>query len=361
MPIHRANIGPNSLVAGTRMKLLITGGSGFIGSALILDLLENSPHEVVNIDCLTYAVCPLSLDAAAGHPRYAFEAIDIRDRPAVARALDRHRPDRIVHLAAESHVDRSIADSDAFIQTNVVGTHHLLEAARDYYETLHGAARDAFRFHHVSTDEVYGSADAGGRFTEHTPLSPNSPYAASKAAADDLVRVWHGTYGLPTLTTASTNNYGPRQHPEKLIPRIIIDALAGRPIALYGDGRHVRDWMHVEDHVRALRRVTEHGRVGERYNIGALAPKTNLEIATLVCDALDTLVPNRGLGSYSGLITFVADRKNHDRRYALDPSRIMRELDWHPERGLEDGIRDTVQWYLNNARWINDALGLAGA
>ncbi|ROO32370.1 dTDP-glucose 4,6-dehydratase [Salinisphaera orenii] len=343
------------------MKLLVTGGAGFIGSALILHLLEATPHEVVNIDCLTYAACPSSLQAAVGHPRYAFEAIDIREPKAVARALRRHRPDAILHLAAESHVDRSIADSDAFIQTNVVGTHRLLEAARTYYATLDATARGVFRFHHVSTDEVHGSAEPDDLFTEQSQLSPNSPYAASKAAADDLVRVWHDTYGLPTLITASTNNYGPRQHPEKLIPRIIIDALAHRPIALYGDGRHVRDWMHVEDHVRALRRATEHGRVGERYNIGALAPKTNLEIATLVCDALDTLVPNRGLGSYARLITFVADRKNHDRRYALDPSRIMHELDWQPERGLEDGIRDTVRWYLNNPQWINDALGVRGA
>ena len=338
------------------MKLLITGGAGFIGSALILNLLEHSAHEVVNIDCLTYAASPSSLRSIAAHPRYAFEPIDIRDRLAITDALHRHQPDRIIHLAAESHVDRSIDDSDPFIQTNVVGTHHLLEATRSYYETLGPGGRDTFRFHHVSTDEVYGSADADNAFTEQSPLAPNSPYAVSKAAADNLARVWHHTYGVPTVISASVNNYGPRQHPEKFIPRLITNALEHRTLPMYGNGRHVRDWLHVEDHVQALRLVTEGGQAGERYNIGARNPKTNIDVAIAVCNALDTLAPNRSLGSYKQLITFVTDRKNHDRRYLLDPSKLMCELQWQPRQEFRQGLRTTVQWYLDNPQWVHEAL-----
>lgn len=335
------------------MKILVTGGAGFIGSALIRHLIRETEHEVVNMDALTYAANPDALKTAADDPRYVFEHVDIRNGDALRRVLTTHQPDGIIHLAAESHVDRSIDGPDDFIQTNIVGTFNLLEAARAYYEGLEGRRKADFRFHHVSTDEVYGSLGAGGLFTEETAYAPNSPYSASKASSDHLVRAWQHTYNLPTVLSNCSNNYGPWQFPEKLIPLMILNALRGRTLPVYGDGQNVRDWLYVEDHAVALQQVFEHGRIGERYNIGGHNEVTNLNLVHTLCATLDELAPDPELGAREQLITFVEDRKGHDRRYAIDASRIASELGWTPRESLESGIRRTVRWYLDNRDWTD--------
>jgi len=333
--------------------VLVTGGAGFIGSELIRTLIRDRPGAVVNVDKLTYAGNLESLQSIAGDPRYRFERVDIGDGPALRHVFAEHRPDAVVHLAAESHVDRSIDGPDDFIQTNVVGTFRLLEETRRHWERLAGSARDAFRFVHVSTDEVFGSLGADGCFTERTPHAPNSPYSASKAAADHLVRAWHHTYGLPVITTHCSNNYGPFQFPEKLIPLAIRHAIAGRPIPVYGTGENVRDWIFVEDHARALIAALERGKVGETYLIGGRSELANLEVVRQVCDLVDELAPLTGGGSRRALIEFVPDRPGHDLRYAVDPGKIARELGWQPAESFASGLRKTVQWYLANGGWCD--------
>ncbi len=339
--------------------LLVTGGAGFIGSAVVRHLLARTDWTVVNLDKLTYAGNLESLPGAEGHPRYRFERVDICDRPEVERVFREHRPDAVMHLAAESHVDRSIDGPAEFIRTNVEGTGVLLETARDYWKGLEGAAREAFRFHHVSTDEVYGDLGReGGFFTEETPYRPSSPYSASKAASDHLVRAWHRTYGLPVLITNCSNNYGPYQFPEKLIPLMILNALAGRPLPVYGRGDQVRDWLYVEDHVRALLRVLEGGRPGETYNIGGHNEKTNLEVVRRLCALLEEKVPEKppGVARYEDLVTHVTDRPGHDLRYAIDAGKIERELGWRPQETFDTGLEKTVDWYLENDRWCRRVL-----
>ncbi|PIV22631.1 MAG: dTDP-glucose 4,6-dehydratase [Hydrogenophilales bacterium CG03_land_8_20_14_0_80_62_28] len=333
--------------------LLITGGAGFIGSAVIRYLIANTDHRVVNVDCLTYAGNLDSVASVASDPRYTFEKVDIRDAAEVGRLFAQHRPDGIMHLAAESHVDRSIDGPAEFIQTNIVGTYTLLEAARHYWNRLSDGQKTGFRFHHISTDEVYGSLDATGLFTETTCYQPNSPYSASKAASDHLVRAWHHTYGLPTVTTNCSNNYGPYHFPEKLIPLTILNALEGKPLPVYGKGGQIRDWLYVEDHARALVQVLLEGRPGETYNIGGHNERQNLEVVHILCDLLEEMHPDKpaGVGHYRDLITFVADRPGHDRRYAIDASKIERELGWSPAETFETGMRKTVRWYLDNAAW----------
>lgn len=331
--------------------ILVTGGAGFIGSALVRQLVRETPATVVNVDALTYAGNLDSLAEVRDHPRHRFEQVDICDPIALAAVFARHRPQAVMHLAAESHVDRSIAGPGAFIHTNVVGTATLLEVARDYWQTLSGAAQDEFRLHHVSTDEVYGALGPEGCFTEDSPYRPNSPYAASKAAADHLVRAWYQTYGLPVVTSNCSNNYGPCQFPEKLIPLVILNALAGKPLPIYGNGQQVRDWLYVEDHARALRQVLQHGRVGDTYGIGGLAERCNLEVVQSVCAVLDRLRPDAA-GPCARLITHVADRPGHDQRYAMDPAKIMRELDWQPLESFDSGLEKTVRWYLENPAWV---------
>jgi dTDP-glucose 4,6-dehydratase len=342
------------------MRLLVTGGAGFIGSAVIREALRRTPHSIVNVDCLTYAgnldsLAPVVPDPAGVSERYAFARVDIRDRRALERVVAEHRPDAVMHLAAESHVDRSIDGPMAFVDTNVVGTGTLLEVVRGYWQALAADARRAFRFHQVSTDEVYGDlADSGGFFVEDTPYAPSSPYAASKAASDHLVRAWHRTYGLPVLLTSCSNNYGPYQFPEKLIPHMILSALSGQPLPVYGDGRQVRDWLHVEDHARALLRVLETGAVGETYNIGGHNEKRNIEVVELVCALLDELAPDQrpeGMAGYRELITHVTDRPGHDTRYAIDAGKVERQLGWRPEQTFASGLRQTVGWYLENQDW----------
>ena len=339
--------------------LLVTGGAGFIGSALVRHLLSRTDWAVVNLDKLTYAGNLESLPGAEGHSRYRFERVDICDRPEVERVFREHRPDAVIHLAAESHVDRSIDGPAEFVRTNLVGTSVLLEVARGYWNELEGEARKGFRFHHVSTDEVYGDLGTGGGvFTEETPYRPSSPYSASKAGSDHLVRAWHRTYGLPVLVTNCSNNYGPYQFPEKLIPLMILNARAGRPLPVYGRGDQVRDWLYVEDHVRALLRVLEAGRVGETYNIGGHNEKTNLEVVRCLCAILEEKAPDKpaGVARYEDLVTHVADRPGHDLRYAIDAGRIGRELGWRPEETFESGLAKTVQWYLENDRWCQRVL-----
>ena len=339
--------------------LLVTGGAGFIGSALVRHLLSRTDWAVVNLDKLTYAGNLESLPGAEGHPRYRFERVDICDRPEVERVFREHRPDAVIHLAAESHVDRSIDGPAEFVRTNLVGTSVLLEVARGYWNELEGEAREGFRFHHVSTDEVYGDLGTGGGFfTEETPYRPSSPYSASKAGSDHLVRAWHRTYGLPVLVTNCSNNYGPYQFPEKLIPLMILNARAGRPLPVYGRGDQVRDWLYVEDHVRALLRVLEAGRVGETYNIGGHNEKTNLEVVRCICAILEEKAPDKpaGVARYADLVTHVADRPGHDLRYAIDAGRIERELGWRPEETFESGLEKTVQWYLENGEWCRRVL-----
>ena len=341
------------------MTLLITGGAGFIGSALIRHLIQNTDERVVNLDKLTYAGNLQSLAAVASNPRYTFEQADICDRTALDRIFAEHRPDAVMHLAAESHVDRSIDSAGEFIQTNIVGTFTLLEAARAYWGSLNDAQKAAFRFHHISTDEVYGDLHGtSDLFTETTPYAPSSPYSASKASSDHLVRAWQRTYGLPTLITNCSNNYGPCHFPEKLIPHIILNALSGKPLPVYGDGSQIRDWLYVEDHARALYQVVTQGKVGETYNIGGHNEKTNLEVVRTVCALLEELAPQKpaGVAKYEDLITFVKDRPGHDARYAIDAAKIGRELGWQPQETFDTGIRKTVVWYLENRDWWQNVL-----
>ncbi len=335
--------------------LLVTGGAGFIGSNFVLSSLEKSDEAIVNLDKLTYAGNLRNLDALRGDSRHAFVQGDICDRALLKTLLETHKPRAIVHFAAESHVDRSIAGPAEFVQTNVVGTFCLLEEARLFFENLKGRERDAFRFLHVSTDEVYGSlAPAAPAFTEASAHAPNSPYAASKAAADHMVRAYHHTYGLPTLTTNCSNNYGPYQFPEKLIPLMISNALAGKPLPVYGDGKNVRDWLYVGDHCEAVRLVLERGRPGETYNIGGNAEKANLDLVHVLCALLEKNSPRRA-GRYSDLVAFVKDRPGHDRRYAIDAGKIARELGWTPKESFESGLAKTVRWYIDNRAWTDEA------
>ncbi|SDQ94854.1 dTDP-glucose 4,6-dehydratase [Pseudoxanthomonas sp. CF385] len=334
---------------------LVTGGAGFIGGNFVLRAVARGV-KVVNLDALTYAGNRDTLASVHENPLHVFVEGDIGDRALVAALLAEHRPDAVVNFAAESHVDRSIDGPSAFIQTNVVGTLGLLESVRDYWKALEGAARDQFRFLHVSTDEVYGSLGDTGKFTETTPYAPNSPYSASKAASDHLVRAFHHTYGLPVLTTNCSNNYGPYHFPEKLIPLIIARALAGEPLPVYGDGKNVRDWLFVGDHCQAIRTVLEKGRVGETYNVGGNAEKQNLEVVHAICALLDARVPRADGQPRTSQITFVADRPGHDRRYAIDASKLRDELGWEPEYTFDQGIAETVDWYLANQDWVNRVL-----
>ncbi len=336
------------------MKILVTGGAGFIGSAVIRHIIENTDDSVVNVDKLTYAGNLESLAEVSDSDRYVFEQVDICNRAELDRVFSTHRPDAVMHLAAESHVDRSIDGPAAFMETNIIGTYTLLEAARQYWSALAEAAQQAFRFHHISTDEVYGDLEGPeDLFTETTPYAPSSPYSASKASSDHLVRAWLRTYGFPTLITNCSNNYGPYHFPEKLIPLMILNALEGKPLPVYGQGTQVRDWLYVEDHARALYKVATEGKVGETYNIGGHNEKQNIEVVHTLCDLLEELVPNKpaGINEYRDLITHVQDRPGHDLRYAIDASKIERELGWTPEETFETGIRKTVQWYLDNSEW----------
>jgi dTDP-glucose 4,6-dehydratase len=332
--------------------ILVTGGAGFIGSNFVLDWIAATGEPVVNLDALTYAGNLRNLAALEGDARHVFVHGDICDRALVERLLAEHRPRAIVHLAAESHVDRSIHGPAAFMRTNVEGSFTLLEAARAYWSGLEGRERERFRFHHVSTDEVYGSlAPDAPAFSEQHPYEPNSPYSASKAASDHLVRAWHHTYGLPVVTTNCSNNYGPFHFPEKLIPLVIVNALAGKPLPVYGDGRQIRDWLYVGDHCSAIRAVLAGGRLGETYNIGGWNEQANIDIVRAICALLDELRPDPA-GPYARLITHVTDRPGHDRRYAIDASKLRRELGWRPEESFESGMRKTVQWYLDHPDWV---------
>jgi dTDP-glucose 4,6-dehydratase len=330
------------------MRILVTGGAGFIGSA-VCRRLAGSVECLVNVDRLTYAANPRSLDTIADHPGYAFERVDICDRPALDAVFARHRPTAVLHLAAESHVDRSITGTAPFIETNLLGTYQMLEAARHYFRGQPPDLREQFRFIHVSTDEVYGSLDVDGRFSEDTPYQPSSPYSASKAGSDHLAYAWYKTYGLPTIISNCSNNYGPRQFPEKLIPLTIINALSGKPISIYGDGSNVRDWLYVEDHAEGLVKLLTRGGPGEKYNFGGDSERTNLTVAQQICDFVDDLrasdQPRRSL------ITFVTDRPGHDLRYAIDASKARRELGWRPSVSFDTGLERTVRWYLDNPGW----------
>ena len=338
------------------MKILVTGGSGFIGSAVVRLAIART-HQVVNVDALTYAACEDNLASAANHPNYVFEQVDIRDRARLDAVFANHSPDAVMHLAAESHVDRSIDDPADFIETNINGTFNMLEAARSYWQAR--GRPDTFRFHHVSTDEVFGSLGPTGTFTEDTPYDPRSPYSASKASSDHLVRAWHETYGLPVVLTNCSNNYGPYHFPEKLIPVVILNALAGKPLPIYGNGGNIRDWLYVEDHADALLLVLAKGALGRSYNIGGENERTNLELVKTLCGILDRLRPRDG-GSHADLITFVADRPGHDSRYAIDPARIRDELGWRPSVTVEEGLEKTVQWYLENESWWKPLLNRTG-
>ena len=340
------------------MKILVTGGVGFIGSAVVRLAIQRG-HQIVNVDALTYAACVANLADVSSNSNYRFEHVDIRDRSALQFVFSKHSPDAVMHLAAESHVDRSIDGPADFIETNVNGTFNLLEAARVYWNGL--GKPDTFRFHHVSTDEVFGSlpSDPSVQFTEDTKYDPRSPYSASKASSDHLVRAWHETYGLPVVLTNCSNNYGPFHFPEKLIPVVILNALAGKPLPIYGDGGNIRDWLYVEDHADALLLVLEKGVSGRSYNIGGENERTNLELVKTLCAILDRLQP-RSEGSYAKLITFVTDRPGHDARYAIDPSRIRSELGWRPSLTVEEGLERTVQWYLNNENWWRPLLERSG-
>ncbi len=331
------------------MRILVTGGCGFIGSALVLHLVRDLGHEVCTLDALTYAANPVSLAPLEGSPRHRLVEADICDRDAVGAAFSAFKPQAVMHLAAESHVDRSITDPGAFIRTNVIGTQVMLDAARGLYEALSEADRKTFRFLHVSTDEVYGSLPPGGFFTEESRYDPRSPYSASKAASDHLARAWHETYGLPVLITNCSNNYGPRHFPEKLIPLMILNALEGRSLPVYGDGLNERDWIHVEDHARGLVAVLERGRVGETYLLGGRAVRNNLAVVNALCAAFDRLRPQGA--PHERLISFVADRPGHDRRYAIDPGKAEAELGWAPTKVFEAALADTVAWYLANEAW----------
>jgi len=335
-------------------KILVTGGCGFIGSAVIRSLINSTDYDVVNLDKLTYAGNLDSLRGIINTQRYSDERVDICDGQTLARVFEQHQPTCIMHLAAESHVDRSIEGPADFIDTNITGTFNLLEAARKYFDSLNSAEQKQFRFHHISTDEVYGDLEGvDDLFTEQTPYSPSSPYSASKAASDHLVRAWGRTYGLPIIITNCSNNYGPYHFPEKLIPHVILNAIHGKPLPVYGNGLQIRDWLYVEDHAKALIKVVTEGNLGETYNIGGHNEKTNLEVVESICDLLEELAPKKpsGIGKYQDLITFVKDRPGHDARYAVDASKIERELGWVPEETFDSGLRKTVQWYLDNTAW----------
>ncbi|MGE5984818.1 dTDP-glucose 4,6-dehydratase [Klebsiella michiganensis] len=336
------------------MKILVTGGAGFIGSAVVRHIIENTSDEVRVIDCLTYAGNLESLAPVAGNERYSFSQTDITDAKSVAEQFSDFRPDIVMHLAAESHVDRSIDGPAAFIQTNLIGTFTLLEAARQYWSALDTAQKQTFRFHHISTDEVYGDLHGtDDLFTEETPYAPSSPYSASKAGSDHLVRAWNRTYGLPVVVTNCSNNYGPYHFPEKLIPLTILNALAGKPLPVYGNGEQIRDWLHVEDHARALYKVATEGRSGETYNIGGHNERKNIDVVRTICAILDKVVEQKpgNISQFADLITFVKDRPGHDLRYAIDAAKIQRDLGWVPEETFESGIEKTVHWYLNNTTW----------
>ncbi|WP_151958398.1 dTDP-glucose 4,6-dehydratase [Acinetobacter junii] len=335
------------------MKFLVTGGAGFIGSAVIRYIVENTQHHVLNVDKLTYAGNLQSLVSVENNERYQFSQTDICDRNALDVLFKEFQPDLVMHLAAESHVDRSITGSAAFIETNIIGTYQLLEAARHYWNNLSGDKKTAFRFHHISTDEVYGDLEGtDDLFHETTSYAPSSPYSASKASSDHLVRAWHRTYGLPTIVTNCSNNYGPYHFPEKLIPLVILNALDGKPLPIYGKGNQIRDWLFVEDHARALYKVVTEGEVGETYNIGGHNEKQNIEVVKTICKILDELKPRVDQEQYESLITFVKDRPGHDLRYAIDASKIQKDLGWVPEESFETGLRKTVEWYLNNQAWV---------
>ena len=348
-----------------KKTVIVTGGSGFIGTNMVRLLINSKEYRVVNLDALTYAANVLSLAELDGNQDYVFVNGNITDSKLVESLFEQYHPSGIFHLAAESHVDRSIVSPEDFIQTNVVGTYRLLEAARAYYSALPADLKREFRFLHVSTDEVFGSLGEDGYFTEETPYAPNSPYAASKASSDHFVRAYHHTYGLPTIITNCSNNYGPYQFPEKMIPLMILHALSGKSLPVYGDGSNVRDWIYVEDHCKAVRLAFEKGRVGGEYAIGANNEQKNIHLVNAICSILDEIAPpvevphlrERGLHSYTELIQFVKDRPGHDRRYAIDSARITRELGWQPEVGFEAGLRQTVEWYLSNPKWVDQASG----
>ena len=336
------------------MRYLVTGGAGFIGSAVIRLIIKSKDYHVVNLDKLTYAGNLDSLYEISKNKRYSFEQVDICNGPALARVFKKYKPNVVMHLAAESHVDRSIDGPAAFINTNILGTFNLLDVARNYYKSLSGIDKKRFRFHHISTDEVYGDlAETDDLFTEETSYSPSSPYSASKAASDHLVRAWGRTYGLPVIITNCSNNYGPYHFPEKLIPKVILNALHGKSIPVYGNGLQIRDWLYVEDHAKALIKVVTEGEIGETYNIGGHNEKTNLKVVETSCDLLEELAPEKptGVSSYRDLLAFVKDRPGHDVRYAIDASKINHELGWVPEETFESGLRKTVQWYLDNRQW----------
>jgi dTDP-glucose 4,6-dehydratase len=348
-----------------KKSVIVTGGNGFIGTNMVRLLINSRQYRVVNLDALTYAANSLSLSDLEGHQDYIFVKGNITDSKLVPSLFEQYQPVGVFHLAAETHVDRSIVSAEEFIQTNVVGTYRFLEAARVYYSTLPEDLKGEFRFLHVSTDEVFGSLGADGYFTEETPYAPNSPYAASKASSDHFVRAYHHTYGLPTIITNCSNNYGPYQFPEKIIPLMILNALSGKSLPVYGDGSNVRDWIYVEDHCRAVKLAFEKGRVGGEYAIGANNEQTNFSLVNKICSILDEIAPpvevpqlrERGLKSYTELIQFVTDRPGHDHRYAIDATRITRELGWQPEVGFDMGLRQTIEWYLSNPKWVDQASG----
>ena len=336
------------------MKILVTGGAGFIGCAVVRSIINQTNYDVVNLDKLTYAGNLDSLSDIANSHRYSLEQVNICDKKSLDRIFQKHHPDCVMHLAAESHVDRSIDGPSDFIDTNIVGTFNLLEASRSYFESLEEIEKKQFRFHHISTDEVYGDLEGTeDLFTEETPYAPSSPYSASKAASDHLVRAWGRTYELPVIITNCSNNYGPYHFPEKLIPHVILNAIHGKPLPIYGDGSQIRDWLYVEDHAKALIKVVTEGKVGETYNIGGHNEKTNLEVVEAICELLEQLAPEKpaDVKNYRDLITFVKDRPGHDLRYAIDASKIERELGWVPKESFETGLRKTVQWYLENCSW----------
>jgi dTDP-glucose 4,6-dehydratase len=346
-----------------KQTVLVTGGCGFIGTNLVRLLVGSNQYHVVNLDALTYAVNPLSLVDLEGNANYEFVRGNITDRKLLASLFEKYQPLGVMHLAAESHVDRSIVSADDFVQTNVVGTYSLLEAARGYWNGMSGDAKNAFRFLHVSTDEVFGSLGEEGYFSEETPYAPNSPYSASKAASDHFVRAYHHTYGLPTLMINCSNNYGPYQFPEKMIPLMILNALSGKPLPVYGNGSNVRDWLYVEDHCKAIKLVFEKGRLGEVYTVGGGNERKNIDLVNQICRILDEIAPPsevhplraQGLKSYSDLINFVGDRPGHDHRYAIDSSKVRRELGWQAEVKFEEGLRRTIEWYLSNPKWVDQA------